>query len=210
MEFSTGRITSFPIQTCALAALLAATGCASPDARHELDVAAQLSARVTASHDPSEVWSLPVEGESPAWNGTDPLTYDHAVAVSLQSNPELRRMLALIRARRADFAQAGLPPNPTVGFGVGIAIDSMSGAPAMVEGMQMLSWLWKNPHRVAAAEAQLRGAIFSAASMCVDIMARTLTQVAEVIGAQQLLTYELEHERIATHNLQLVEAQVEA
>lgn len=190
--------------------LLAATGCASVDARDELAVAANLSRRVTTTHDPATIWALPVEGESPAWNGTADLTYDNAVAVALQSNPSLRRTLAVIRQRRADFAQAGLPPNPTVGFGVGAAIDGMSGAPAMVQGMQMLSWLWKNPHRVDAAEAELKAAVFSAAETCVDLMARTRTQVAAVLASQQLLAFDQEHAAIASHTLTLVHQQVEA
>ena len=57
------------------------------------------------------------------------------MAVALQANAPLRKSLALIHARRADFAQAGLPPNPTVGFGIGAAVDGLAGAPAMVQGM---------------------------------------------------------------------------
>jgi cobalt-zinc-cadmium efflux system outer membrane protein len=205
-----GRTASCTIQCLSLGLLVAATGCVSTDAHDELAVAASLSRRVTATADPNEVWALPVEGESPAWNGTAPLGYDQAVAVALQSNPMLRRTLAVIRERRADYAQAPLPPNPTIGFGVGVAVDSLAGAPAMVQGMQMLSWLWKNPHRVDAAEAGLKAAVYSAAEVCVDLMARTRTQVAAVLAAQQLLDWDREHEAIARHSQQLVHQQVEA
>ena len=205
-----GRAASRTFICLPLVLLAASTGCVSVDARDELAVAALLSQRVTANADPNEVWALPVEGESPAWDGTSPLGYDQAVAVALQSNPLLRRTLAVIRERRADYAQAPLPPNPSVSFGVGVAVDSLSGAPAMVQGMQMLSWLWKNPHLVNAAEADLKAAVYLAAETCVDLMARTRTQLAAVLAAQQLLVWDTEHKAIDLHTQQLVRQQVEA
>jgi len=201
---------SLTLHTTVFASLLAGSGCASLDASRELQATAEAARRITGSIDPAEVWSLSVEGESPAWNGEDPLTYDDAVAVALQGDPRIRRNLAVIVERRAWYVQEGLPPNPTVAFGIGIAVDGLGGAPLMVRGLQMLSWLWKNPHRVAAAEAELRAAVYDAAFLCVDLMARTRMQLATVLASQEVLDYDLQYVDITNRTLELVQAQVDA
>lgn len=195
--------------TSILAASVLLGGCASLDASRELDAAASASRRVTGSIDPADAWALPVQGESPAWDGTEPLTYDAAVAVALQGDPALRKALSIIVERRAMYVQQGLPPNPTIAFGIGTAVDGMTGAPMLVKGMQMLSWLWKNPHRVAAAEAALRASVYEAADLCVIIMARTRTQVATVLASQRTLTFDEEHLEITDHTVRLVRSLVE-
>lgn len=207
--FTGGTLRPLAIRTTIFASMLTASGCASLDAKHELQAAADASRRVAGSIEPAEAWSLPVEGESPAWNGTDPLGYDDAVAVTLQGNPVIRRSLAVIVERRARYVQQGLPPNPTVGFGIGIAIDGLAGAPMMVQGLQMLSWLWKNPHRVAAAEAELRAAVYDTAFECVNVMMRTRVQLAAVLAAQELLEYDQQYVEITRRTMQLVQAQVQ-
>ena len=207
---SRGTCSLRTFQSTILAALLLGSGCASLDASRELDLAAYTADRVGGSMTPAEAWSLPVEGESPAWNGVDPLTYEDAVAVALQGDPELRRALAVIVERRAQYVQQGLPPKPTVAFGVGTAVDGLSGAPLFVQGIQMLSWIWKNPYRVSAAEAQLRAAIYTAAERCVDVAARTRTELAAVLAAQETLDLEQQYVQITQKTLDLVRAMHEA
>jgi outer membrane protein TolC len=201
----------FPIiQTTVFAALLLSAGCASLDASRELDLAANAAQRVGGSLTPAEAWSLSVQDESPAWNGAEPLNYDDAVAVALQGDPALRRALAVIIERRAWYVQQGLPPNPTVAFGIGAAIDGLSGAPMMVQGMQMLSWIWKNPHRVDAAGAELRAAVYDAADRCVILMTKTRTQLASVIAAQHMLALEMQYVDITQQTVDLVRSMQEA
>ena len=188
--------------------LLSASGCTHIDAQPHLREAATLSSRVTGDADPQQAWSLPVDGESPAWDGVAPLTAEAAVAVALQSDPQLRAELALICAATADMVHASLPPNPTISFGVGSAIDNMTGAPAMVQGMQVLSWLWTNPWRVQAAEARLQKAIFSAAERCVRHLNDTRELVATVAAGQQTLMLNRQHAQLAHRTAELVREQV--
>lgn len=194
-----------------LSALLLMSGCASLDADRELDLTADLARRITsADMDPTDAWALPVEGESPAWNGAEPLTYDAAVAVALQGDPSLRSALALIVERRANYVQQGLPPNPTVAFGIGIAVDGLAGAPLMVQGLQMLSWLWKNPWRVEAAEAEIRTAVYMAAERCVVVLARARVQLASVLAAQETLALDQQYVDITQKTVDLVRSMQEA
>jgi len=137
-------------------------GCASLDPHENLDAAASLaSLRIDAAA--ATAWQQPVDMPSTAWNGRDPLHADVALAVAIQNNPTLRIALVTIAERRADFVQAGLLPNPTISLGIGVAIDGLAGAPALVQGLQALTWLWTRPDRIAAADADLQAAVLAAA-----------------------------------------------
>ena len=155
---------------------------------------------------PRDAWALPVQGESPAWNGTDALGYEAAVSVALQGDPALRVALAKIVQRRAQYVQEGLPPNPTVTFGLGVAVDGLAGAPMFLQGIQMLSWLWKNPWRVEAAEADLRAAIYQAAERCVTLLIQTRLQLAAVLAAQMTLVLDDLYVGITQQTVDLVAA----
>ena len=190
--------------------MLLCTGCASLNADREINLTADMARRMSGNLDPSDAWALPVQGESPAWNGQDPLDYDAAVSVALQGDPTLRTALAVIVERRAQYVQQGLPPNPTVAFGIGIAIDGLAGAPMMVQGIQMLSWLWKNPWRVDAAEAELRAAVYKAAERCVIVLAKTRIQLAAVLAAQETLVLDEQYVEITQKTIDLVDAMRQA
>ena len=209
-QFMGSDLRCLTIYTTIFASLLTAVGCASLDADHELQLAAKATRRVVGNIEPAEAWALPVEGETSAWNGEVPLTYDNAVAVALQGDPGIRRSLAVIVERRAWYVQEGLPPNPTVAFDISIAVDGLGGTPLMVRGLQMLSWLWKNPHRIAAAEAELRAAVYDAAFRCVDVTTQTRSQLAAVLAAQQALAYDEQHIGITQKTVELVRAKFEA
>ena len=210
-QFSHGCMPCIPlIQASIFSMLMLITGCASLDADRELELAAITSNRIAGSLSPQEAWSLPVQGESPVWNGSDPLTYDAAVGVALQGDPSLRTALAVIVERRAQYVQEGLPPNPTIAFGIGVAVDGMAGTPLMVQGIQMLSWLWKNPWRVEAAEADLRAAIYQAAERCVIVLANTRIQLAAVLAAQEILLLDEQYVDITQKTIDLVEAMQQA
>lgn len=179
------------------ACMLSMTGCASLDPSYELGVAAEETRRISGTLDPSEAWRLDVEAQSPAWDGKSPLNYDAAVSVALQGDPSLRLALAKIVEQRAWYVQQGLPPNPSLGFGIGAAIDGMVGAPIFVQGMQMLSWLWKNPHKVDMAEAELKAAIYMAGQQSVTILARARIELAAILAAQATLVLDKEYSLIA-------------
>ena len=187
-----------------LACLLLISGCASLNPDRELEIAATAADRVGGTLEPAMLWDLPVEAESPAWNGNEPLGYGNAVAVALQGDPTLRAALSTIVERRAMFVQEGLPPNPSVAFGIGFAIDGLSGAPMLVRGMQALSWLWKNPYRVEAAEADLRGAVYLAAARCVELSTRTRTGLASILAHQKTLALDEQYVEITEKTVDLV------
>ncbi|MBG79988.1 MAG: hypothetical protein CMJ39_04660 [Phycisphaerae bacterium] len=192
------------------ACLLLLSGCASLNPDRELEIAATTANRVDSNIEPALLWDLPVQAESPAWNGIEPLTYGNAVAVAIQCDPTLRAALSMIVEKRAMFVQQGLPPNPSIAFGIGVAIDGLSGAPALVRGMQALSWLWKNPYRVESAEAELRAAVYLAAARCVDLSARTRTGLASILARQKTLSFDEQYVSITEKTVELVRSMQEA
>ncbi|WP_299011340.1 TolC family protein [uncultured Shewanella sp.] len=176
-------------------------GCMSLDPSYELGMAAQETRRINGTLDPNEAWQLDVQAASPAWNGHSDLSYDAAVSVALQGDPSLRMALAKIVEQRAWYVQQGLPSNPSIGFGIGAAIDGIVGAPMFVQGMQMLSWLWKNPHKVAMAEADLKAAVYMAGQQSVIILARTRIELAAVLAAQERLALDKEYHELTEQTL---------
>jgi cobalt-zinc-cadmium efflux system outer membrane protein len=183
--------------------------CASLDPQPDIETAAALaSSRTdTATREP---WNQPVDTPSTAWNGHDPLHADVALAVAIQNNPHLRLELATIAQRRADFVQAGLLPNPTIGFSIGVAVDGLSGAPALVQGLQTLTWLWTQPDRIAIADATLQSAILTAAEHAVTLAEEVGIAHAAVLAADELHTLETAYRKIATSTLRLIQARLNA
>ena len=179
-------------------------GCASLDPAQDIGQAASLSsARLGAAT--SEIWSASVDDRSAAWDGAAPLTAEVALRVALQNEPELRASLAHIAERRADLGQAQVLPNPTIGFGIGIATDGLAGSPALVQGLQALTWLWTRPDRMAVAEAALRASVLTAASKTIDLAANVATQHARVLAAQELVRLDAENLLITERTLAIIE-----
>lgn len=178
-------------------------GCASLDPNSNLDAAASLAAaRIDAT--PAAAWQQPVDTPCTAWNGREPLQADVALAVAIQNNPTLRIALTKIAERRADFVQAGLLPNPNIGLSIGVAVDGLSGAPALVQGLQAITWLWTRPDRIAAADADLQASVLSAAEQTVTLAAAVGAAHARVLAAQQIESLDAAYQEIAATTARLI------
>lgn len=154
------------------------TGCAaSIDATKDVQSARNLAQK-----------QLPVViDESQAWQPGESLSVDAALAYAITHDALLKRDLSIIVQRRAEIAQAELPANPTINGAFGIAIDGLSGAPIILQGMQGLSWLWTRPDRIAAAEQTLQQAILTAASRTIEVVADVRTKHLTVSNYATLL-----------------------
>ncbi len=159
--------------------------------------------------DAGAIWQRPFDEPSMAWDGASPLTANAALLVALQNEPELRLSLAHIAERRADLVQSELLPNPTIGFGIGIATDGMSGAPAIVQGLQALTWLWTRPDRIAIAEAGLQQSILTAASGTVNLAAKVATGHARILAAQELASLDRQNLDITVQTRSIIERRLE-
>ncbi len=178
-------------------------GCSTLDPAADIDRASTLaSERLGAST--ASTWAQPLDVRSTAWNGIDPLTAEAALLVALQNDPAVRISLAHIAERRADFVQSELLPNPTIGFGIGIATDGLAGAPAVLRGLQTLTWLWTRPDRIAIAEAALRESVLSAGSATIDLAERVARDHVRVLAAQDLLAFDKQNLAITEQSLHII------
>ena len=138
------------------------------------------------------------------WDGETPLDTQVAVRAAFQRDVSIRIAMEEVALRRAELAQADRAPNPVVNVGVGFAIDGMSGAPALVEVLQQLSWLWKRPHMVDAADARRRQAILTAAQRAVDLSANVRTAHAIALEAQRRVELDIHYSQTTQGTLDLV------
>ena len=185
-----------------LAALILSS-CASTNPAGDINAAARLATSHTGTQATAS-WQHDVDVPSSAWNGAAPLTREAAIAVAIANNPKLRMSLAHIAQYRAEVAQATVLPNPTVAFGIGMAIDGMTGAPAMAQGIQALTWLWRRPHHIAQAEAQLQQAVLSTVSDTVQLAASVELAHADVLCIQSLLDYDIQNQSITQETRRLI------
>jgi len=172
------------------------TGCISTDPGPAIEQAGLLAeGRTSTAMTPGEAWSAPFTDRSGIWNGSDPIDQETALRVALRNDPELRRQLALVAERQADLAQSSLPPNPAIGFGVGIATDGMSGAPSMIQLMQQLTWIWTIKDRMDVSDRRLKAMVLDAAGTTVRRTAAVRSSFSRLLHAQELVAL---HERYAT------------
>jgi outer membrane protein TolC len=170
------------------------TGCAaSIDATKDVQSARNLAQK-----------QLPVViDESQAWQPGKSLSVDAALAYAITHDAILKRDLSIIVQRRAEIAQAELPANPTINGAFGIAIDGLSGAPIILQGMQGLSWLWTRPDRIAAAEQTLQQAILTAASRTIEVVADVRTKHLTVSNYATLLELAQQDTTLARRALEI-------
>lgn len=111
------------------------------------------------------------------------LTADRAVHVAFLSNRGLRAAFEEVGISRADYRQALLPRNPTVGGEVRYDGDRRPGELAV---MQDLSSLLLTPLRRQAAGAALERARLSAADAALEVMRETRSAFYGVQAAEQI------------------------
>lgn len=198
-------------RTAPLALATILTGCISAAPDPALEETALLSdGRIESTITPEQAWSRPFTDRTGLWDGAAPLDLETALSVSLRNDPELRRQLARVAERQADLSQSSLPPNPVVGFGIGIATDGLSGAPAMVQLMQQLTWLWTRADRIDAADRRLRATILDAAATAVAHSTELRRSFADLQHAIEVVGLRESYVETTATTLELVATLVEA
>ena len=186
-------------------------GCYTADPQSDFDQAALLAQdRTGASITLEEAWSTPVEEPSEAWDGTEPLSLETAITVALTNDPELRRQLSMVARKRAELAQASLPPNPRVVFQFGAPLDGAGGSPGMVQLLQQLTWLWTMGDRIDRQDGQLQAMILEAARTTVVRAAAVREAYAEAAYDRDIIALRRAYVETTGTTLELVTALVQA
>lgn len=190
--------------------LLGLAGCISANPKEQLDRTASLATgRTGTALELQDAWSRPYTDREGPWDGMSPLDLDTALRVALRNDPGLRRQLALVAEHKADLSQASLPPNPLLNFGIGIPIDGMSGAPATVQVMQQITWLWTMSDRIDVENERMQAMILAAAGKTVDRSAQVRAGFMNVLWAQELVSLREQYTETTTKTVSLINALTE-
>ena len=196
---------------CAFTMTILLTGCITADPSSDFDQAALLTdGRTGAAISMEEAWSNPFDERSDAWDGISALGLEESITVALSNDPALRRQLALVARKRAELAQASLPPNPRIAFQVGSPLDGAGGAPAMVQLLQQLTWIWTMGDRIDRQDEELQAMILDAARTTVVRAAEVRAAYAEAAYDRDIILLRMDYVKTTRTTLNLVTAQVEA
>jgi cobalt-zinc-cadmium efflux system outer membrane protein len=146
----------------ALALLAGFPGCASLDARADVQLAAD--AVEQAVDVPGELLLRDTEAAEAATRAllADGLTSDETVQVALLNNPRVRAAILSIGVSRADFVQSTLFSNPSLFLSLRFP-DSGGRPNVQVDLAQSIAELWLVPARTRAAQRDLNRVVLEAA-----------------------------------------------
>ena len=190
---------------------VALAGCITADPSSDYDQAALLANdRTDSTISLEEAWSTPFEEPSEAWDGSAPLSLEQSITVALTNDPALRRELTLVARKRAQLAQASLPPNPSIAFQVGTPLDGGGGAPAMVQLLEQLTWIWTMGDRIDRQDEELQAMILDAARTTVVRAAQVREAYAEAAYDRDIIALRRDYVKTTATTLELDGALVEA
>lgn len=124
---------------------------------------------------------------------TESLTLDQFVAMAISNNPSIQQSAAKIDGARGQHLQAGLYPNPTIGYnGVNIGTAGTAGRQAgFVQQRFVTGGKLRLDQEIACREVQNREALFLAARQRVVTDVRSRFYEALIAQRRQKLTEEL-------------------
>ncbi len=192
-----------------LAPALALAGCAQVKPEADFAQARRLIAQATGvetAHDPTA--PLLTEEQLDA-TFADGLSLEEALSVALLNNRRLHAEFASIGVAKAEWVQAGLLSNPTLGFsaqfpeGGGLANIQASIAQNIVD-------LWQIPKRKEIAQATLNETVLGIAFFATQLSADTKATYYRATAAAELLAVGQENLELVKKSYQAVKAQREA
>lgn len=193
-----------------LLSLAIASGCASPDVDPRPDQEAARSL-VRASTGQAEVYdpdAAPLSTPEIEATLADGLGLDEALRLALLNNRRLQAGFAGLGVARADFEQAGLLENPSLG--IAFLLPSGGGQPKIVGDLvQSIVDLWEIPLRQDVAHSAIERQILEVSRFAGELVADTKTAYYESVAAGELLATSRESANVAQATLDAVAGRVE-
>jgi len=190
--------------------LALAAACATPevDPRPDQQQARELVQAASGQqqfHDPD---AAPLASEEIEAMLADGLGLDEALRLALLNNRRLQAGFAGLGVARADFVQAGLPRNPSLG--IGFLLPSGGGQPQITaELAQSLGDFWEMPKRQALAEVAIQHQIFELSRFAAGLLADTQDAYFESVASAELIATAREGAILAQTALDAVERRVQ-
>ncbi|MBI5364709.1 MAG: TolC family protein [Planctomycetes bacterium] len=191
-----------------LASICAACATIEVDPSAEQQEARGLIRDTTGRADVFDPSAAPVAPEEIDAALADGLGLDEALRLALLDSRRLQAGFLGLGVARADFVQAGLLRNPSLG--VGFLIPSNGGRPQLsADLVQSLVDLWELPERQAVAEGALQQQVFELSRFAGELVVDTKDAYFESVGARDLLAIARENARVAQAAFEAVRKQVE-
>ncbi len=138
----------------------------------------------------------------------DGLGLDEALRLALLNNRRLQAGFLGLGVARADFVQAGLLRNPSLG--IGLLIPSGGGRPKLsADLLQSLVDLWELPERQALAQEVLQQRVLELSRFAGELVVDTKDAYLQSVGARELLASARENATVAQAALDAVRKQVD-
>lgn len=162
--------------------LLVIPSCVSLDAKPDVQRAAEHVRERTGCTVPwDEPWAV-----NAAWDGFTPLAVDQAVLATLSNSSDIRVLVEMVAAGRADLAQAGLLPNPVVSVRVRVPLDGGTAiTPVGISVTQSFVALWLRGPKIRAADARLNQSILTLSHAALKLVADVKTAHAMIVFGQR-------------------------
>ena len=197
------------ITTAEAVPLLLLIGCVTVDPEQDYDEATRLISDATGAtvvYRPDEESEVRARVAGLLEQG---LELDEAVEVALLNNPRLQRSFHGIGASRADLVQAGLLPNPVIGFAIRFPLD---GGANEIEAKlaEEIADFWRLGPRERAAGEVLEATILTVAREASALATRTRVAYFEALAAMELAEIAGRNVGVARDLLLVAEAREEA
>jgi len=189
--------------------LLLPLGCATVDAEQDYERAGRLIGAATGVESVYRPGDDDEIRERVAELLGSGLELREAVEIALLNNPELQRSFYAIGVSRADLVQAGLLPNPTLGFALRFPL---SGGLTEIESElgQEIADLWRIAPEMRAAEEELAASILAVAREATALSTHTRIAYFRTQAARELLAIAGENLEVAQSLLLVSRAREEA
>jgi len=179
--------------------LLSIYGCTTPQldppSSITSDIASRIGAKPNWSDQVVDGAALHAAASLPVPNPLDEAT---AVAITINTSPDIARMIAETEAMRYEALDVSAPMNPMLNFATGIPLDSMGVVPIFAMLMVQIDELWKQPIRSASARDLYEAALLS-------LGAKAVTMASEVRSLWHEVGLRDEEYSWAMHDLELTD-----
>jgi cobalt-zinc-cadmium efflux system outer membrane protein len=186
-----------------LALMVLLSGCAKVEPQPDYARAHQLiqeSTGVVEAYDPEQG---DLSEEQINAHLADGLTLDEAVRLALLNNRQLQGSFHDIGISRADWVQAGLLSNPSLG--IGIMFPEGGGRSNLQANIaQNIVDLWQMPVRKRVAEHELESRILHVARMAGELTAETKRAYYHGLATQELLIIAEKYVELLTKSLEAI------
>jgi outer membrane protein TolC len=193
----------------ALACLAALPACASDSLRPDYEGARSLITERTGRTDVYDPEATPMTEQEIRDVLADGLTLDEALRLALLNSRRLQAGFMGLGIGRADFVQAGLLENPSLGFGL-LYPSGAGHVRIMAEMTQNVMDIWRLPERKAVAEAAMQQQVLRLARQAGELLAETKVAYYESVAAREAQAVADERAEVASRTVDAIRMRMQA